>query len=137
VDPFCFLFSAFCFCPVNTLPAPIGPDENYAMLGPMDDSAAPASSFPIRRLVGFLLKYWWIPVLTLVLGIAAGVALVLWRPPTFVSKASMWETVKLRLPEGTLFSEDVQTFLGTQTELLQSAPLRDLTLGFCGVRPTA
>src|ERR1035437_3262101 len=65
VDPFCFLFSAFCFCPVNTLPAPIGPDENYAMLGPMDDSAAPASSFPIRRLLGFLLKYWWIPILTL------------------------------------------------------------------------
>jgi capsular exopolysaccharide synthesis family protein len=98
------------------------------MYGPMDDSAAPASSFPIRRLLGFLLKYWWITILTLALGLGAGVAYVLYSPPTFVSKASMWETVKLRLPEGTLFTEDVQTFLGTQTELLQSAPLRDLTL---------
>ena len=40
----------------------------------------------------------------------------------------MWETVKLRLPEGSLFAEDVQNFLGTQTELLQSAALRDLAL---------
>jgi succinoglycan biosynthesis transport protein ExoP len=98
------------------------------MYGPTDDSAAPASSFSIRRLLGFLLKYWWIPVLTLALGLGAGVAYALYKPPTFVSKASMWETVKLRLPEGTLFSEDVQNFLGTQTELLESAPLRDLTL---------
>jgi capsular exopolysaccharide synthesis family protein len=40
----------------------------------------------------------------------------------------MWETVKLRLPEGTMFSEDVQNFLGTQTELLQSLRLREPTL---------
>src|ERR1019366_1996509 len=102
--------------PVNTLPAPIRPDENFAMYGPTDDSAAPASSFPIRRLLPVPLKCWWIPVLTLALGLGAGIAYVLYKPPTFVSKASMWETVKLRLPEGTLFSEDVQNFLGTQTE---------------------
>ncbi len=33
----------------------------------------------------------------------------------------MWEPVKLRLPEGDMFSEDMENFLGTQTELLQSA----------------
>jgi capsular exopolysaccharide synthesis family protein len=41
----------------------------------------------------------------------------------------MWETVKLRLPDGAFFTEDVQNFLGTQTELLQSLKLRELTLG--------
>ena len=40
----------------------------------------------------------------------------------------MWETVKLRLPEGALFSEDTQNFLGTQTGLLTSGTLRELAL---------
>ena len=98
------------------------------MYGPMDDSTAPAPSFQVQRLLAFLLKYWWVPVLTLVLGLGAGIALVLWKPPTFVSKARMWQTEKLRLPEGTMFAEDVQNFLGTQTELLQSDALRQLAL---------
>lgn len=98
------------------------------MYGPMDDSGGAPSSFKIQHLLGFLLKYWWVPVITLVLGLGAGIGLVLLKPPTFVSKARMWETVKLRLPEGSLFAEDVQNFLGTQTELLQSSALRDLAL---------
>jgi len=40
----------------------------------------------------------------------------------------MWEMVKLHLPEGSFFAEDAQNFLGTQTELLQSATLRELAL---------
>jgi capsular exopolysaccharide synthesis family protein len=94
----------------------------------MDDSAAPASSFRVQRLLGFLLKYWWVPVLTAALGLGAGIALVLSKPPIFFSTASMWETVKMHLPEGSLFAEDVQNFLGTQTELLHSTVLRDLAV---------
>ena len=98
------------------------------MFGPMDDSPAPASFHQIQRLLAWLLKYWWVPILTLALGLGAGFAVVLWKPPTFVSKARMWQTEKLRLPEGTIFAEDVQNFLGTQTELLQSDALRRLAL---------
>ena len=94
------------------------------MFGPTEDSPAPASSFRVQRLLAFLLKYWWVPVLTLALGLGAGIALVLWKPPTFVSKARMVQTEKLRLPEGAMFAEDLQNFLGTQTELLQSDALR-------------
>ena len=56
------------------------------------------------------------------------VAFIIWAPPTYVSSGRMWETVKLRLPEGTLFSEDIQNFLGTQAELLKSSRLQELTL---------
>jgi succinoglycan biosynthesis transport protein ExoP len=107
------------------IPAP-GPD--YQITGPMDDMAVPASSHRIKRFLGFLLKYWWIPLITLVIGVAAEAAYVYWKEPTFVSRASMWETMKLRLPEGPMFSEDVQNFLGTQSELLQSRTLRDQAL---------
>src|SRR3990172_4387729 len=95
------------------------PRGEYQVAVPMDDDAAPASPLPIRRLWTFLLKCWWVPVLTLLLCVGAAVAYLVSIPPTFVSRASMWETVKLRLPDGALFMEDLQTFLGTQTELLR------------------
>ena len=40
----------------------------------------------------------------------------------------MWETEKLRLPGGELFSEDPQDYIGNQTELIQSDKLEQLTL---------
>ena len=113
---------------MNTLPAPLPPDANYAMLGPMDDAGEPASSVKLQHLLGFLLEYWWVPVITLALGLGAGIGLVALMAPTFVSKAQMWQTVQLRLPEGAVFDEDVQSFLGTQTELLKSETLRQLAL---------
>jgi capsular exopolysaccharide synthesis family protein len=82
----------------------------------------------VQKFLALLLKFWWVPSLTLVLGLGSAVAYVLLKPPTFVSKARMWEAVKLRLPEGTMFSEDVQNFLVTQTELLQSAKMWELTM---------
>ena len=68
------------------------------------------------------------PVLTLTLALGAASVYILLAPPTFVSKAAMWETEKMRLPEGALFTEDPQNYLGTQTELLRSGRMRQLTL---------
>lgn len=108
----------------------------YQVAGPMEEDAPPpSSSFRLQLLVPYLLKFWWLPVVTLVVGLGAAAAIIYWLPPTFVSKARMWETVKLRLPEGAMFSEDVQTFLGTQTELLQSDTLQGLA--FARMRSTS
>ena len=97
-------------------------------MSPMEEEGNPSSPFPVQRLLVFLLRYWWLPCLTLVIGFGVAVGFVLKEPPTYTSKARMWETVKLRLPESSLFAEDVQNFLGTQTELLQSATLTQLAL---------
>lgn len=94
----------------------------------IDAETVPASRFRLQKFLTALMKHWWVPVVTLVLGVMAAGAYVYWKTPTYVSWARMWETVKLRLPEGSLFAEDVQNFLGTQTELLQSDTLRDLAL---------
>jgi capsular exopolysaccharide synthesis family protein len=69
-----------------------------------------------------------VPVLTLTLALGAAIVYFLLAPPTFVSSAAMWETEKMRLPEGALFTEDPQNYLGTQTELLRSGMMRQLTL---------
>jgi capsular exopolysaccharide synthesis family protein len=115
------------FLPAKTSPLP-PPDLGYNMYGPMDDGSAAASPIRIWRLLAFLRKYWWIPTLTLLLSLGAGAAFVLWAPPTFVSTAAIWETEKLRLPEGAAFIGDLQNYYGTQMELLLSGRLYGTSL---------
>lgn len=104
------------------------PDPGYELIGPPDDYSAPASPFRIQKFIAFLRKYWWVPVLTLTFALGAAGGYILLAPPTFVSQAAMWETEKMNLPEGASFTEDQQTYLGTQTELLRSGRMRQLTL---------
>lgn len=73
-----------------------------------------------RRFASFLFRYWWIPVLTLAAALGGAYAYLRVLPPTFTSEARLWETEKLRLPEGAAFSQDVQNYYGTQIELLRS-----------------
>lgn len=110
----------------NLTPAPFDPDQQSA--GPMDSFGPPRSRFHLGKFLAFLREFWWVPVATLTLSLAGAVTWIFFAPPTFVSTASMWETEKLRLPEGAVFTEDQQTYLGTQTELLRSAHLRELAL---------
>jgi capsular exopolysaccharide synthesis family protein len=98
------------------------------MVDPVEEAAAPASPFHIQRLFTFLVKFWWVSLVTLVIGLGVAVIIVRWQPPTYVSKGSMSQTVKLRLREADMFAEDVQAFLGTQTDLLQSDTLRQQAL---------
>jgi capsular exopolysaccharide synthesis family protein len=91
------------------------------MQEPMEESAAPNSVVGIGRIVFFLRRFWWVPMITLILALgAAGAYVRYWAPPQYVSSASMWETEKLRLPDGAAFSEDLQNYLGNQMELLRS-----------------
>jgi polysaccharide biosynthesis transport protein len=104
------------------------PDQDLQLAGPMDDPGAARTTLRVRRFLTFLLKFWWIPVLTLAVGIVIEAAYVHWKQPAFVSKASMWETLKMRLPEGEFFTEDMQDYMGTLSGLLQSETLRQQAL---------
>lgn len=84
--------------------------------------------FDPKKILSAFRRFWWIPLVTTVLGIGTGAFLAKEAPETFISRAVMWEAVKIKLPEGSLFAEDVQNFLGTQSELLKSEALRDLAL---------
>lgn len=86
------------------------------------------SGFNPKKILLALRRFWWILLITTILGVATGLILAKRSPETFVSKSVMWEAVKIKLPEGGLFAEDVQNFLGTQSELLKSTALRELAL---------
>ena len=66
--------------------------------------------------------------MTLMVGVAIGFQRAAQMQPVFVSQSSMWETLKVRLPEESLYSDNVDTYLGTQIELLQSGKLQEMAL---------
>jgi uncharacterized protein involved in exopolysaccharide biosynthesis len=99
---------------------PSPPPPDYSMIGPMDDYGAAGQSPGSNRLFVFLKRYWWIPTLTFLLFAGGAAAFILLAPPVFVSSSAMWETEKLHLTEGALFTDDPQTYIGTQIELLKS-----------------
>ena len=100
---------------------PSGPsDQGLQLMEPMGSSpAAPPSRFKLQKLLFFLRKFWWIPVLTLTLSLGVGVTIFYFTPPVFVSFGSLWETDKMQLPGGAAFVEDRDSYLGTQVKLLQ------------------
>jgi succinoglycan biosynthesis transport protein ExoP len=109
---------------LTTLP----PGSDYPALGPGEEFTPPPPKFQWHKFLITLRRFWWIPVLTLLLGLAGAVAHFFLTPPVFYSVSRMWETEKLRLPGGAAFTEDTQNNLGTQSDLLRSDRLRQLAL---------
>ncbi len=107
---------------------PPDPNLDYQLSGPPGEAPSPKAPFQARRFLVFLLKYWWVPAFTAVLGVGVAIEYLRLAPSTFVSYASMWETEKLRLPDGALFTGDSQNYLGTQIELLRSGALSQLVI---------
>ena len=74
-----------------------GPPEpaGYASYGPMDEQPSATSPVRLRRMLTFLLRFWWIPIVTSILALGGAVAFVLWAPPVYVSTGKMWEADKI------------------------------------------
>jgi polysaccharide biosynthesis transport protein len=104
--------------------APEPPDLLYQAGGPMDAlGPAPAHGLHLQKFLVFLLRFWWVSAITLALSLAGAAAFFFLAPPDFVSRATLWETEKLRLPGGAVFDENQQSLFGTQSELLRSDTL--------------
>ena len=80
----------------------------------------------IRKAAALLRTHWWIPLLS----VATGVFLAaLWnarQPAAYLSEGRMMVSGKISMPEGAVYSEELSSFFGTQTELMRSAELRRL-----------
>ncbi len=109
-------------------PASSASGADYPMMVPLEAEASSVSPLQVQRFFVFLKKYWWVPVLTVILSVGAAITYIVWAPPTYVSVARMWETEKLRLPEGAAFTGDLQNYYGTQIELLRSIKIQQLAL---------
>ncbi|MEI6781649.1 MAG: hypothetical protein WCQ21_12105, partial [Verrucomicrobiota bacterium] len=70
-----------------------------------------------RSLLG---RKWWVLVLGAIVGLAIQGAVTRSGNPVFASMGRMIVSIKLNIAEGSVYTEELSNFLGTQTALMQS-----------------
>src|SRR5438270_8103674 len=78
----------------------------------------------LHRYKSLLLRRWWIPVLTICLGLFVEAFLIYQTPPQYQSTSKMMLAGKLNIAQGAVYSEDSVNFYGTQIQLMQSAEVK-------------
>src|SRR5437879_10844206 len=78
----------------------------------------------LHRYKSLFLRRWWIPVLTICLGLFVEAFLIYQTPPSYQSTSKMMMAGKLNIAQGAVYSEDNVNFYGTQIQLMQSAEVR-------------
>jgi succinoglycan biosynthesis transport protein ExoP len=78
----------------------------------------------LHRYKALLIRRWWIPVLTICLGLFVEAWLIYQTPPSFLSTSKMMLAGKLNIAQGAVYSEDSVNFYGTQIQLMQSAEVK-------------
>src|SRR6266478_94852 len=78
----------------------------------------------LHRYRALLLRRWWIPVLTICLGLFVEAFLAYQTAPSFLSTSKMMLAGNLKIAQGAVYSEDNQNFYGTQIQLMQSAEVK-------------
>ncbi|HZR78687.1 MAG TPA: hypothetical protein VFA58_05725, partial [Chthoniobacterales bacterium] len=78
----------------------------------------------LHRYKSLLLRRWWIPVLTICLGLFVEAFLIYQTPPQFQSNSKMMMAGKLNIAQGAVYSEDSVNFFGTQIQLIQSSEVK-------------
>ncbi|HLW36310.1 MAG TPA: polysaccharide biosynthesis tyrosine autokinase [Chthoniobacterales bacterium] len=74
----------------------------------------------LHRYKSLLLRRWWIPVLTICLGLFVEAFLIYQRPPEYMSAGKMIVAGSMKIPQGAIYSEEMANFYGTQVQLMQS-----------------
>jgi polysaccharide biosynthesis transport protein len=90
-------------------------------------TSAPWSTTFITRLHRYkalLVRRWWIPVVTLCLGLFVQAWLIYQTPPSFLSTSKMMLAGKLNIAQNAVYSEDSVNFYGTQIQLMQSSEVK-------------
>jgi capsular exopolysaccharide synthesis family protein len=78
----------------------------------------------LHRYKSLFLRRWWIPVLTICLGLFVEAFLIYQTPPSYQSVSKMMMAGKMNIAQGAVYSEDSVNFYGTQIQLMQSAEVR-------------
>lgn len=78
----------------------------------------------LHRYKTLLQRRWWIPLVTICLGLFVQAWLIYQMPPSFQSTSKMMLAGKLNISQGAVYSEDNVNFYGTQIQLMQSAEVK-------------
>lgn len=79
----------------------------------------------MNRIRHLLRTRWWVPLAGLCLGLGGAFAWQHFRAPEYFSSGRMMMSMKLTLPEGSVYTEELSNFLGTQLALMQSGGVQN------------
>lgn len=68
----------------------------------------------------FIGRFWWLVLVTISLGLAIQAYRILSSPTQYISGAQMIVSGRITLPEGSVYSEELANFFGTQITLMNS-----------------
>ncbi len=94
--------------------------DEAVQAGPDRSSSRAHFHARVSRYANLLREKWWVLVLGAVIGTAVQAGLVWYAPPSFVSVGRMIVSIKLNIAEGSVYTEELSNFLGTQATLMQS-----------------
>ena len=103
--------------------ATIGPDAAYRL----------TMMVPKRRYFSYLRERWWVVLLCLVFTITVTVGYETVRTPMFESFAQVYLVDSVHLDAASMFSDQNETYFGTQIELLKSPPLLGAAMQKAGI----
>lgn len=78
----------------------------------------------VQRFSWTFRKWWWILLITAGLGVSWAAWKDSKKTPSYLSVGRMMVSGKIATPEGTTYSEEMGNFYGTQSRLMESAPVR-------------
>jgi capsular exopolysaccharide synthesis family protein len=79
----------------------------------------------MHRYRSLLLKRWWVLIICIGLALGAGTLYFRVTPPVFISVGQMIVSIKLNTQQGSLYTEELGNFLGTQAALMQGGQVQD------------
>jgi succinoglycan biosynthesis transport protein ExoP len=74
----------------------------------------------LNRYRDLLLRKWWVLLCGMLIGLLVVGAISWFQAPSFISIGRMIVSIKLAIPEGSVYNEELSNFLGTQAALMQS-----------------
>jgi succinoglycan biosynthesis transport protein ExoP len=90
-----------------------------------DRSAWTARFFSrLHRYRNLFRRRWWVLVVCTGLGLAVMAVYVRYSPTEYVSAGQMIVSIRLNIQQGSLYSEDLNNFLGTQAALMQGSQVQ-------------
>ncbi len=89
---------------------------------PTHDRSAARARFLVKlqRYGNLLRRTWWILAIGIGVGVMVQLILSRFAPASFTSVGRMIVSIKLAIPEGSVYTEELSNFLGTQAALMQS-----------------
>jgi capsular exopolysaccharide synthesis family protein len=82
----------------------------------------------LHRYKNVVRRLWWVMALTIMTALGVQIHRLKQAPPAYVSQGRMIVSIKIQIPAGSVYTEELSNFLGTQVALMRSSTVLNRSL---------